>query len=182
MEIIGIQGFTNFSHTAIHHIGRCHDVGTAFSLGQGYFSQKFQGGVVIHFMTFELTAVAAVCVLAEADIPNDNQVRHRFLNGADGTLHRACHIPGRGANVVLVFRKAEYFHCRNAQLVNFFRHFHRIIHRKVVLSRHAGDFFLHVGAGNDENRVDEIIQFQGVFPDHGANGFRFSQSSWTKCV
>ena len=133
-------------------------------------------------MTFEHAAVAALCVLTEAYVTYDDKVRHRFLDGPDSPLHGALHIPGRGAHVVLVFRKAEDFHCRNAHFVNFFRHFHRIIHRKVVLSRHAGDFFLHVGAGHYENRIDEIIEFQGVFPDHGADGFRSSQSSWTKCV
>ena len=55
-------------------------------------------------------AVAVVGVLAQADVGDDEHVRHLALDRADRRLHRRLRIVGRRADVVLVIGQAEQQH------------------------------------------------------------------------
>ena len=164
-----IEVFTDGGDAAVHHVGRRDDVGTGLGLRRRDFLQELQRLVVIDIMAFEMAAMAVRRVLAEADVADDHEVRDFLLDGGDGALYRALHVPGRAAVRVLVLGQAENLDSGDAELVKLFRELNGIVDGKMVAVRHARDFFLDVRAGHDEDRIDEVFRGKRGLADHGAH-------------
>ena len=176
-EAFFVQGLTDGCDAAVHHIRRGDDIGTGFGLADGDFVEQLQRRVVIDVVVFDLTAVAVVRVLAEADVADDDHVRQGFLDGADGTLDRALRVPGAGADFVFISRQAKDFDSPQSQGIDVFGQAYGVVYGQVITAGHAGDFFFDIRAGDDEDRINQIVETYMVFPDHNAQGSRKAQAA-----
>ena len=60
-----VEGFSNRSHPAVHHIGRRHDIGAGPRMRQRFFGEQLQRAVIIDVAVFDHAAVAVVGVFAQ---------------------------------------------------------------------------------------------------------------------
>ena len=130
----------------------------------------------------QLTAMTMLRILAETNIPDDDERRSSLLYSCDGTLNRALHIPCRRTYSILILRQSEYFHSWYTQSRYFLRQLYCIVYGQVIASRHTRDLFLHVLTRNDKDRIYEILHGEVILSHHCAHIFGNPHPAWTKCL
>ncbi len=137
--------------------------------------QHFQRGVVLHRSRFVDATVAVGGVLAEADVGDDHQIGSQVLDGPDGPLHRSRRAVRLAPLLVLGLGDAEDQDSRDPEIHHLANFVHQPVHRKAEDSRKRRDLFHLSHAGNDEDRIDQIVHGQGRLPDHAPQGFSAPQ-------
>ena len=114
-------------------------------------------------------AVAVDGVLAQADVGDDQHVRHFALDGADRRLHRPLGIVGRRADRRPSARgRPNSSTARHAVGPRGARFAHRFVDREVVHARHRRHLAPHASALADEQRQHELVRRQARFADQRA--------------
>ena len=103
---------------------------------QGFRGQQLEGFVVVDVAVLDHSTVAVVGVFAHADIGDDGEFGHLFLDGADRALNDAMVAVGVLADRILGFGNAEQDHCGDAELMDFLRFGNDVLNRLLVDSRH----------------------------------------------
>ena len=163
-----VQSLTDSRHPAVHHVGGSHDISPGFGLAHRHLLQMLQSSIIIHIMAAKLPAMAVAGILAKAHIADDYQFRHLLLDSHDSPLHRALHIPGGRANLVLVLGNAEDLHRRNPQGSHQFGLLYCLVHRQMIAAGHGGNLLPYIGARHKKQRIDEVLHGKRRLPHHGA--------------
>lgn len=137
-------------------------------MGEGLPGQELQGLVVVHVAVLDDAAVAVVGVLAHADVGDDRQPRHLFLQGPDRLLNDAVLGVGVAANGVLGLGDAEQDHRRHSQFINLLGLGHDMLDGLLVNARHGGNFFPDARAEGGKHRIDQVGGGEGGLADHPA--------------
>ena len=124
---------------AVHHVRGRDDVGAGFGMGERHLGQHLQGEVVVDVAVLDDAAVTVAGVFAEADVGDDEQLRHLFLEGGDRHLDDALLVVGAGAGFVLLRRDAEQQHPGDAQLPHLLGFLDQVVDRLLVAARHRFD-------------------------------------------
>jgi len=134
--VVFIKGGTDFSHSAVHHVGGGNHVCSGLGMGEGGLGQDLKGGVVVHRVADQAAAVAVVGVFTEADIGGHHDFRGLVLQLLDGPLDNAVLGMGAGADSVLFFGDAKENHGLYTQLQALFRLFFELINREAEDAGH----------------------------------------------
>src|SRR5437763_1654802 len=139
--------------------------------------EQLEGRIVAHRAVFDYAAVAVARVLAEADVGDDEQVRHRVLHGAYGLLHDAVIGVGLGATRILLRGNTEEQHAGDAHAGGILALLDQLIHGEAVLAGHRRDRLAHAAAVHDEQGVDEVVDRQRRLADELAEQRLFAQAA-----
>ena len=145
---------------AVHHVAGGDDVGAALGVRDRHLGEQLEGDVVEHLTLLDHAAVPVVGVLAEAHVGDDHQFRELVLDGADGHLHDALVVVGAGGGGVLVRRDAEQQDRLDAEPDHLAHLGQHVADGELVAAGHRRDGVLDVLAGDDEQRVDEVVELQ----------------------
>ncbi len=153
---------------SVHHVRRRDHVGTSPRVRQCLFREEVQRGIVVHIAVDDDAAMAVVGVLAQADVSNEQQIGHAFLDGT----HRLRDDPGvtvsARAHTVFLLGNTEQDHGGNPEVVDALAFFDRTVHRELYDARHAGDGLTDPRARDDEQRHDQVVDAQPRLTDHAA--------------
>ena len=121
--------------------------------------------------------MAVIRVLAETDVGHDDQVRTRVLERRDRLLHHAVVGVALETERVLRVRDPEQEHSLDAERRKLDRLACELIDRELVDARHGRHRPAHVGAGNDEERLDEVVWRERRLADEIAKRCSASQAA-----
>ena len=125
----------------------------------------------------EEAAVAVVRVLAEADVGHDDELRARFLERADRLLDRP--VVGEALDTVRILRArdAEEENRLDAERLELTGFASELVDGELVDTGHRGHGAADAVAGNDEERVDEVVRLERRLANEVAQGRRSAQAT-----
>ncbi len=145
------------SHPAVHHVRRGDHVGARSSVRKRLPGEQLQRRVVVHLAVAHQAAVAVIRVLAEADVGDHEQLRHRFLERPRRPLHHPFVGPALGALGVLALRQPEEQHAGDSEVPHLAALLHDGVHAHLVIARHRGDLAPDARARTHEQRVHQAV-------------------------
>ena len=129
----------------------------------GFLGEEGQGGVVVHIVVVEETAVPVAGVFAEAYVGEDDDVLAKLrLDGLYGTGDEGIVGVGGTAPLVLLLvgNHAEEEHLVDAEVLDFLDVLQEGVDAEAVDAGHGGDFLLLVITLHHEVGVDEVCGTQ----------------------
>jgi hypothetical protein len=121
--------------------------------------------------------VTVIRVLAETDVGHDDQVWTRALERRDGLLHHTVVSVALEPERVLRVRDPEEEHGLDAERRELDCLAGELVDRELVDARHGRHRPAHVGAGNDEQRLDEVVWLECRLADEIAKRCGASQAA-----
>ena len=134
------------------------------------------GHVVENLVALDDAAVAVRGVFAEADVGDDDQMRHLALDRADGALHRRVGVGGFRAGRILAVGQAEEQHAEDAICLRRRRFLDGFVDRQVEDARHGADLAPYATAFADEERQDEAVGRQPRLAHEAADRLAAAQA------
>ena len=181
-ETVGLQRLTDGADAAIHHVGGGHHIGAGPGLAEGLPYQCLGGDVVQHIAALIDDAVLAMGgVGVESHIGDDAQLRVGRLQGAHDARHQAIVIPGGFGiqTLALLANHREQGDGRNAQRHQLGGLLQQQIQTQPLDAGHAGHRLAAVFPLQHEDRIDEIVDGQDIFPHQAAAEVMLAQTAWT---
>ena len=149
-------------YLSVHHGRRCHEVSTSFCVLIRHFGQERQGGVIVHIVMVQESAVSVTGIFAEAYIREDNRLGRSLLDGSYCARDEV--VLGIGCCASLIFHlitdNTEEQHLVNAQGLDLQHVVNKRVNAVAVNTRHRGYWLHNALSFHHEIRVDEILNVQ----------------------
>jgi hypothetical protein len=171
-----IQRLADGADAAVHHVGRCDDVAAGFGLHQRLPHQHRDGLVVEDPAVLDQAVMAVAGEGIQRDVAEHAQAGKFLLDRAHRFAHQIVRIERLGA--VLVAQAGlgigKQRDARDIQLHRALGVAHRLIDAEPLDAGHRGHAGALVVAVDHEQRPDQIIRGQDVFPHQPARPFRLA--------
>src|SRR5262245_9299233 len=125
--------------------------------------KKLQCSIVLHLSVLDDTAMAVACVLAHADVGDQQQITNALANRSQRGLNDAVLVVTIRPDFVLFLRQPEENDSANLSRLRLFRDFHRVVARKVELTRHRPDLFPDVFTRAHKDWINHRLRRQSRF-------------------
>src|SRR2546421_5768677 len=172
-----VERLADGAHAPVHHVGGRDHVGAGVRVRHRGTREQLEGRIVAHRTVLDHAAVAVARVFAEADVGDDEQVRHGVLHRAHGLLHDAVIGVGLGAARILLRRNTEEQYAGDAHAGGILAFLDQLIHGEAVLAGHGCDRLSHAAAVHDEQGIDEVVDRQRRLADEFAEQRFFAQAA-----
>ena len=165
-----VERLADGADAAVHHVGGRDDIGAGLGLHDG------GPGDLRHRLVVDDLAVAQDAVMAvagegiERHVGDDADIRHRLLDRPRRLVDQVVGGKAVGAGLVAQrhFDVRKGGKGRDAEVGRFLRGFHGLVDAHAVDAGHGIDRLDDAGAGNDEDRPDQVVDRQPVFLHHPA--------------
>ena len=166
-----LQRFADRLHAAVHHVRRCHHLGTGLGMRQRLLDQRIDGDVVLHIAGFVEDAVLTVSgERVEGHVTDHPEFGEFRPQGADRALGDTVRVPGFRPIEGLLLQRGDREQCqrRNTQLDPMLGFLEQQVDGQTLDARHRRHGFAAVFAVEDEHRQDQIIDAQAMLTHQAA--------------
>ena len=172
-----IEGSADRPNPAVHHVRWRDDIGPCPGVGDGLNGEQLERRVVVDVAVPDHAAVPVVGVLAEADVSDEEQPRHRLADGAESAGNDAVGIGRTAAARILVLRNPEEDDRGHAQIREPSAVFGCAVDRELCDAGHRPDRTFHPASRDHEERLDELLDRDAGLAHQSTERFATSQTT-----
>ena len=151
-----VERLADAGDAAVHHVAWRHQIRAGARLDDSGLPQQVHGRIIVHVAARDHAAMAVIGVLAQADVPDDDQIGDRALYRANRLLHDPLIVVRLRASRVLRRRNPEQDHAAQSERRGALGIFHQLIHGELRHAWQGGDGAAHSFAVHDELRPHQL--------------------------
>ena len=156
---VAVERAADRRHHPVQHPARRHDVRARLRVRDRDPPERLERLVVQHLVPVaQQPAVAVIRVLAQAHVRDDDELRGRVLQRANGVLHDPVLGEALEPERILRARDPEQERRLDPERAELARFVREQVDRELVDPRHGRDRGAHALAGDDEERVHQVVR------------------------